>query len=545
MKLASAARYAQTLKYLKPSQMLGRIWFRLHRPKPDLRPAPMLRAPTFTLVPWIAKPPTMDAVNTVTLLNERADISDSSIWQDTKRSLLWLYNLHYLDDLAAKSSADRANWHRALINRWIAENPPAVGIGWQPYPSSLRIVNLIKWHLLVAPLAPAAQHSLAVQVRHLRQRLEHHILGNHLVANAKALYFAGAFFCGDEAEAWRTLGARILTRELKEQVLADGAHFELTPMYHLIVLEDVLDCINIGRSLGTPLPENAENTAASMLAWAELMQHPDGQIPFFNDATFGIAPRPADITEYATRLGLRPAARLCPQDTVTASGYVRFNEGDATFFADVAAIGPDYLPGHAHADTLSFELSLKGDRLVVNCGTSVYGTGQERQRQRGTAAHTTLSVDGMNSSDVWAGFRVGRRARVHGRKLALSDGISGLEASHDGYAHHLSQCRHAREWQLSPTGLLVKDTVSGQGEHVLECMFHLHPDIQAKVMDGTILLFTPSGLNVRVDTGRHASVLVPSTWHPGFSVSLPSQAIAVRANTALPATIETSFSWDA
>ena len=79
---------------------------------------------------------------------------------------------------------------------------------------------------------------------------------------------------------------------------------------------------------------------------------------------------------------------------------------------DVAPIGPDHLPAHAHADTLSFELSFKGRRVFVNSGTSEYGLSAERQRQRGTAAHNTLVLDEENSSEVWAGFRVARRARA-------------------------------------------------------------------------------------------------------------------------------------
>lgn len=543
MKLTSAARYIQTLRYLRPSQVLGRIWFGLYRPKADLSPAPALRTVVQPPVPGIAKFPLMDGENSVTLLNERADISPPSIWQDTTRPLLWLYNLHYFDDLAATAAIDRLAWQRALIGRWIAENPPASGTGWQPYPSSLRIVNWIKWHLFVAPLDANAQRSLAVQARHLRQRLEHHILGNHLFANAKALYLAGAFFTGEEAEAWHTLGAKLLTRELGEQVLSDGAHFELSPMYHLIVLEDVLDVINIGRAFGAALPEGIEAVASSMLAWSELMQHPDGQIPFFNDATFGIAPPPAELTTFAARLNLRPAHLPSQEATMSASGYIRLDAGKATLFADLAAIGPDYLPGHAHADTLSFELSLDGHRLLVNGGTSVYGTGTERQRQRATASHTTLSIDGHNSSDVWAGFRVGRRARVSGKRLALDTGIARIEASHDGYSHRAGQCRHARLWHLDENSLRVTDTVTGTGQHALECLFHLHPDIFVHGENGGILLSTPSGLTARVDAGDHKLELVPSTWHPGFGMSLPTQAIRVYANTKLPAMIKTSFCW--
>ena len=145
------------------------------------------------------------------------------------------------------------------------------------------------------------------------------------------------------------------------------------------------------------------------------MTHPDGRIAFFNDAAFAIACEPEALEAYANRLELAPISS--PQTALTAlteSGYLRLQLGSALALLDVAAIGPDYLPGHAHADTLSFELSLFGQRVLVNSGTSCYGISQERQRQRSTAAHNTVVIDAVDSSEVWSGFRVARRAKPMG-----------------------------------------------------------------------------------------------------------------------------------
>jgi len=83
-----------------------------------------------------------------------------------------------------------------LIKKWVQENPPGEGNGWEPYPISLRIVNWVKWDLAKNCLSDEALHSLAVQARYLLKRPEFHLLGNHLFANAKALIFAGLFFYG-------------------------------------------------------------------------------------------------------------------------------------------------------------------------------------------------------------------------------------------------------------------------------------------------------------------------------------------------------------
>ena len=132
-------------------------------------------------------------------------------WDGPQREKLWRYNQHYFDDLNALGAADRAQWHLALLEDWVRNNPPGVGSGWEPYPTSLRIVNWVKWHLAGNALPEACVQSLAVQARWLRRRLEFHLLGNHLFANAKALCFAGLFFQGREADAWLRKGCLLYT----------------------------------------------------------------------------------------------------------------------------------------------------------------------------------------------------------------------------------------------------------------------------------------------------------------------------------------------
>ena len=154
----------------------------------------------------------------------------------------------------------------------------------------------------------SALHSLAVQTRWLAQRLERHLLGNHLFANAKALVFAGLFFEGDEADAWLAAGLAIIAAQLPEQVLPDGGHFERSTMYHAICVEDLLDLINAGKAWAGMVPaavlDDWQDAVRRMLQWLQGMSHPDGQIGFFNDAALGIAAEPAALRAYAGRVGM-------------------------------------------------------------------------------------------------------------------------------------------------------------------------------------------------------------------------------------------------
>ena len=240
--------FFHTILYLKPIQIVGRIWFKYYRPIIDRSSAPAQRSNNGQ---W--QPPCTYAISQhkpllFTFLNETHAVKSASDWNQPSRPKLWLYNLHYFADLNAEDASSRHHWHCQMIDRWIAENPPVAGNAWEPYPLSLRIVNWVKWGLQGNELKTFWQDSLALQARYLYQRIEWHLLGNHLLANAKALIFAGSYFSGPEAERWLTKAHTILQRQLTEQILADGGHFERSPMYHSLILEDLLDLLNLSRT---------------------------------------------------------------------------------------------------------------------------------------------------------------------------------------------------------------------------------------------------------------------------------------------------------
>jgi uncharacterized heparinase superfamily protein len=395
-------------------------------------------------MPPVAAASSLVARGVFRFLNAERTCMGPADWQGTAADRLWHYNLHYFDDLNAEGAAQRREWHLELVERWRRENLPGKGIGWEPYPVARRIVNWIKFDLRTGELSGDALHSLAVQARWLERRLEFHLLGNHLFADAKALVFAGVFFAGAEADRWLRRGMSLVSDQLGEQVLEDGGHFELSPMYHAAFLEDLLDLINLLRAADVDVPAEWMLACDRMRVWLAAMVHPDGEISFFNDAAFGVAPRRTEIEAYAARLSLPvlyPPAELVDLEH---SGYVRAGAGPACLICDCSRIGPGYLPGHAHADTLSFELSLFGQRAVVNGGTSTYSEGAERQRQRGTAAHNTVVLDGQDSSEVWGGFRVARRARIRDRQVQSDAAGIRIGASHDGYRRLPGRNLHAR-----------------------------------------------------------------------------------------------------
>jgi uncharacterized heparinase superfamily protein len=551
--LNTFARYFHTVRYLRPVQIAGRIRLRLYRPRPDPRMPPSVRRPSGGV--WVKpaeRKPSLIASRRFCFLNSAHDLTDCG-WDDPALGKLWRYNLHYFDDLNAEGANEREQWHRALLSEWVQKNPPGIGTGWEPYPTSLRIVNWSKWALSGHALSSECVHSLAVQARWLARRLEIHLLGNHLFSNAKALIFAGLFFTGPEANAWLEKGLRVLQQQLAEQILDDGGQFERSPLYQALALEDMLDLCNVTAVFTEAVPDRWKSTIAgwrtrisTMLTWMAAMSHPDGEISYFNDAAVAIAPSPVELQDYATRLGCcRQPASMSGLTHLVESGYIRIEQGDAILLLDVAPLGPDYLLGHAHADTLSFELSLFGQRVFVNSGTSCYGISAERLRQRGTAAHNTVLVDGANSSEVWSGFRVARRARPIELEVTHGDGFA-VTCAHDGYKILPGKVTHRRRWLYREAELTVEDQLSGIFAQA-EARFHLHPavtisekttdqegqtQLKFRLFKGQELSFSVVGGTVRTEA---------STWHPQFGRSEPNLCLVVDFGRA---TIRTQLKWN-
>jgi uncharacterized heparinase superfamily protein len=466
-------------------------------------------------------------------LNQMHAIRVEQDWNTPDRSKLWLYNLHYLDELSAVHAVDRRRMHALWWQRWLAENPVGHGNGWEPYPLSLRIVNLVKWWSCEKVASNEAWiASFVLQVQWLAARKEYHLLGNHLLANAKALVFAGAFLDGAQAAAWLADGLSILDEQLAEQFLDDGGHFELSPMYHATMMWDVCDLLRLAALI--PLPVLVERQAAWAavirrgLRWMHMMTHPDGRIAFFNDAAWGGAPSLPDLQLYAEQLQLEenegPEAQALRLRHCSASGYVRMDAGPRTVvIADVARIGPDYLPGHAHADTLSFEFSLHGQRVLVNSGTSEYGEGPERNRQRGTAAHNTVQLAGVDSSEVWGGFRVGRRAYPRNISMNSSADALHLQAEHSGYLWLGGL--HKRSWRLEHAALTVEDSVRGGSA---TAYFHFHPDIRLEnAAARSMNLYVRDQKIATLECSAGHLHLEPGTWHPAFGQVVPNLCLRV------------------
>ncbi|MDB0049873.1 heparinase II/III family protein [Pseudomonadales bacterium] len=451
-------------------------------------------------------------------------------WNNESLSKLWVYNLHYFEDLLSNNAEKKRSFHLKLLSSWVDQNPVGYGNGWEPYPTSLRIVNILKAWLGGLELDAKLLSSVFMQASFLSNDLEKHLLGNHYFVNLKALLFAGIIFGNHR---WVNIAQEELLTEIPEQLLQDGSNFELSPMYHSLMLVDMLDMFNLSKAYPTQLVPKLnsllEEYIPKMLLFADAMAHPDGGVSFFNDSVDGIAPPIAKIEKYAEKLGFKISRYESDKIQIIdhdVSGYICATTGGNKLIFDVSAVGPDYIPGHAHADTLSFELSLGRERVFVNSGISEYGLSESRLYQRKTRAHNTVEIDNKDSSQVWSGFRVANRARIVERYCELNINKSiFLRGTHDGYKSLFGGCTHSRELIFSEESLGICDEFEGAFRQA-KSRFYFHPKLKVCLEDNRLTV-VGEGFILKSDlTGKKAS-LFESVWHPAFGVDLPNKGLLI------------------
>ena len=182
--------------------------------------------------------------------------------------------------------------------------------------------------------------------------------------------------------------------------------------------------------------------------------------------------------------------------------------------------------------------------MIVNSGISTYETNSDRNIQRGTLSHSTITINGANSSEVWGGFRVARRAKIFNIKNTKSHGLTKFSACHDGYARINGRPTHCREWIASNNLLEIVDTVSGIGKHKISSVLPLHPEVVVSNIQSNFAQLEVDGKKVEVSFEGEGSLAVKeSLYHPEFGISMNNKQIIYSYNGVLPFKSSIKISW--
>ncbi len=546
------SRLFKTLRYLKPTQ-LG--FFLIRRGLPDRTIKPIFKATIRkgrSLQPLLPVTTFERSEQAFSCLNKTLEFEDGCIdWNPPSQSRLWRYHLHYFDQLR-----DLRRTHenkQFLVEDWIAKNPQGSQPAWEPYTVSLRIVNWVSY--MLAEGSSPSQHwlnSLYTQALWLECNDERHILANHYFENIKALLFAGVFFQGPDADRWLVNGQQLLLSQLTEQFLDDGGHYERSPHYHSLMMENLLDLLNLCHSnpgiLASQTEAALKHAAVRGLAFLHRITLPDGGIPLFNDAVQGAAPSIEELYVYAGKffdIQLPEYSDEIELIDEPNSGFYGYRHNDDMLVIDCGDIGPDYQPGHTHCDFLSFELILDDEPLIVDSGVYEYQTGEMRNYVRSTAAHNTLTIDGQEQSEIWGEFRVARRAKKQQAKISLTEeGSVEFCGSYNGFPLLAEGITHQREVRCEFGGngdlFLIQDQVQGEGVHQVDSYLHFHPDVEL-IDEGQgrwcLIRDDEKIAHIVVEGVADGPVTtrIESGWYcPEFGLRYKNQVLVMSIQTALP-----------
>jgi len=503
-------------------------------------------------------------------LQLKQELSWPILWNDANWPRLWQFHLHYFDwarewlELVLMSGhwPDQATLLEPLLDHWIQANPPCNGDGWHSYTLSLRTRNWI-WLLRCFPklATPHRLHSLWKQLLWLQTHPEHCHGGNHWLENLTALALGGLQFDGLQAQAMHRRAMRLLQQELSSQVLADGGHEERSASYHLLMLDRLVELACSLDVINGECPPWLVGAIEAMAAWARAVRLEGGDAPRFNDSAVDAAP-PLDQTlpfadgylqkrsagsglrrnllklaaSSSTSSSLAPSALVSCLAVVTdlpETGWTLLRPGHGWELAFKCGVPcPPHLPSHVHSDQLSVELSYRGQWLLSEAGTSIYGNGPEREYERSGAAHNVLQLglDGPSGEiqwiepvEVWGGFRAARKAQPRDRQSgALSDGSCFAAGSHDGFdrigASHL-RCVQLSDSRPSQITLTVYDMVTNRKSLHVRQWWHLAPGILDELLDG-LAFEAPTA--AAIHTSWH------TTWFSeGFGERTPRQTFCI------------------
>ena len=481
------------------------------------------------------------------------------------------------------------------IITWIEQCPPGRGIHWTvPLEMGFRLIawgyalRLLAGAPALGAAAPRIARAIDAQAEHiLAYRSRYSSANNHLIAQAAGLLHAGFAFSGRRRAArWREMGAAILWEEIERQTTPDGVSRELSLHYQELVLELALLSWLVLRANGSAPPAAARTRLAAMFDFvAELDRFPggppdfgdsDGQsaLPFQGAASprasilalgtvlfdrpdwLPVAhplTRPAAVLLGATgraRLpALSPARPRLHSRFYPEAGLALFRDagGDRALLLDCGPLGFLATAAHGHADCLAIALGAFGEPLLIDPGTFTYHAEPRfRDHFRGTAAHSTLRVDGEEQSEMRGAFLWGRRAEPRVERVATHGAWDVIAASHDGYARLSSPVRHRRTVVfVKPDYFWVTDELLGEGEHLAEGFWHFAPGSTLAADATWIRSRAPAGAELHLqwvgpdprpplELWEGAEHPIQGWSSPRFGVRVPAPVLRLAASRRLP-----------
>lgn len=524
-------RLIRTVSYLKPVQIWYQVKYRIFGFK---------RVDSLKVVPKYSEDfnisiPTLDEdekyierfkpegllQNRIHLLNDEATWKRGK-WDYHDKTHLWNFNLHYFEYgialVAMYKKTGKRTYFDKLIELYSDWQTSAKDVrnsdAWHPYTISLRLKNLLIIYGMLAgdvrtQWINLIKQDVFDQYRFLYKNQEKNLLGNHYFENLVTLYIVSLFFKEDEV---RITINNALIREMQEQILPDGMHFERSFMYHNLILEDLLRIYMITDVLTKNAIADRVKRMSDCVQSFEL----EDRLPHFNDAASNVAKRTKQLVKTTEKI---VGYRAINTNELRYAGYFKLEDKNFMVIFDVGEIAPKYISGHSHCDTLSFELFYKDQPILVNSGTYQYQT-ELRHYFRSTAANNTLKAAACEQSEIWGEHRTGKRARVESVKVHKNS-ISGIIVDYKG--NELSR------------GITLKECIefNDQGEKLFRSYWHIHPCNDVTIIDNrTVQIMTSNGDKLLLEAADNNFEDVSENCHYSEEIGKIESLVSFRSSSS-------------
>jgi uncharacterized heparinase superfamily protein len=461
--------------------------------------------------------------NTKRISNYRLDktpvFSNANFFElfDKKLSKLWshklpliTYHLNYFDNIHTQSKVSGLK----LINDWIDENNIS-SLAWDPYPTSLRLVNWFKFIANHNINNKKIENSLYRQAEVLFATREYHLLTNHLFKNIVAMLYAGIIF---ENVDWKKWAIKELFSQIKEQLTEENYHFELSPTYHALFTFDLLDIYNllknnrkdkyknITRKLETIIPE--------AIYWCDYFSR-DDRYYAINDVNYEGCPTFSDLEEYCENIGLD----ICKKEE--NQFYPSMKNGNFELLIYLAEHQPKYNPAHSHDDLSSFLMWHKNKAVIVDTGNYCYDESTERSYSRSTKAHNCFTINDENQSDMWKSFRIAKRAKIISKKVTNNS----IEIGHDGYKQY--KLNYKRLFNTIDKGFEIIDSFECKQNEQYTIYLHFHPDCKIDTLDKKIIINNEIIIEIQSEKWE----IIETEFYPEMFKKEKKKTLIIKGNT--------------
>jgi uncharacterized heparinase superfamily protein len=472
--------------------------------------------------PWPGNPVKGQAILSGTFLHGSKTIPfGRGEWLPPEADAGWLAALHsftWLRDVDAVDNPLGLAVMRGAVADWLDNVPElrraARPLVWRPDVLGNRLLSLLSWFDRLTEddeeFGKRLRQSLSEQGDYLAGTIGVAPPGCS-ISDALAGLFAIEFCLpktGSPSDRRKAKALRLLDQLLRQQIHPDGGQIERSPRVQLDMLRSLIDMRAILRLAYHEVPDLLQQSIDRMAPILRFYRHGDGGLALFNDSNVGDAGEIDQVLAEADAAGKAP--RSAPH-----TGFERMVAKRSVALVDVGS--PAEIDTHAHAGTLSFEFSFNKERMIVNCGAYVGEGSPWRRAQRATAAHSTLTIDDANSSEIMGAGTLGKRARVFDLMREESEHGIWLEARHDGYLDRFKVI-HQRRLFMAASGddlrgeeILLSD---GGAKGRFAVRFHLHHKVQASVAQDNkaVLLRLPSGAGWRLRVAGGAISLADSVY---------------------------------